>query len=72
VTTFIDSPEDKQWLLDVHLSDCQLPPFSVASFEGNADSPESITLYEVNHINSLTLTLQPDPNGNFKHNQARY
>lgn len=68
----LDTPEDRQWLMDVHLKGCIVPPFAVAVVEGNMDWPTSITLYEHNHVNSLTLTLRPDADGVFHCRQERY
>lgn len=65
--SFLSDPDDLQWLRDVHLANCELPPFAVALIEGNEDSPNSITLYEHDHVNSLKLTLVPDDEGNFHH-----
>jgi hypothetical protein len=72
MTQFLETAEDLEWLTDVHLKGCTVPPFTVASIEGNEDWPTVITLYEVNHVNSLTLTLRPDVDGVFHCNQTRY
>jgi hypothetical protein len=70
---FIETAEDKEWLLDTALASCRrLPDFEVAELEGNEDAPTRITLYEVNHVNSLTMVLRPDQDGVFHCNQERY
>lgn len=73
VTTFLETAAELQWLREVHLKSCKrLPPFAVAALEGNEDAPDSITLYEVNHVNSLTLRLVPDPEGEFHNDTERW
>jgi hypothetical protein len=72
MTQFLETPEDLEWLRDTHLKGCIVPPFEVASLEGNEDWPTKITLYEVNHVNSLTLDLIPDAEGVFHCRQDRY
>lgn len=74
MTQFLETDDDLQWLRDVHLKHCVgLPPFEVASIEGNEDWPTLITLYEVDHIDSLRLELRPDENGDFHyHDFGRY
>lgn len=69
---FLETPDDIQWLRDVHLRGCAVPPFAVAAIDGNEDWPKSITLYEVNHVNSLTLILLPDADGEFHCQQERW
>jgi hypothetical protein len=69
----LSSPEDLQWLRDVHLNSCrELPEFALAVIEGDADAPTAIILYEVDHVNILTidadeytLRLTPDEAGMF-------
>lgn len=70
--TFLETAEDLAWLRDVHLKGCRVPPFEVAGIEGNEDWPTRIILYEVNHVNSLTLELRPDEDGKFHCRQDRY
>lgn len=70
--TFLETAEDLEWLRDVHLKGCIMPPFEIATFEGNADWPIRITLYEFNHVNSLTMELTPDSEGVFHCRTERY
>lgn len=71
--TVLETSEDLEWLRDIHLKTCRyLPPFALAVLEGNEDWPMSVTLYEVDHINSLTMTLRPDAEGVFHCNSERY
>lgn len=71
--TYLETPEDLEWLRDTHLKTCKrLPPFAVAVLDGNEDWPRRITLYEVDHVNSLTMELRPDQDGNFHCNSERY
>lgn len=70
--TFLETTEDLQWLADVHLKGCTVPPFTVALIDGNEDWPTSITLYEVDHVNSLQLVLRPDADGVFHCQQTRW
>jgi hypothetical protein len=48
-TTFLDTPEDTQWLRDTHLRGVPLPTkymgFRCAILQGNEDAPHSINLY---------------------------
>ncbi len=71
--TYLSEPADLEWLRDTHLKTCRLlPPFVVAVLDGNEDSPTAITLYEVDHYNSLTMVLRPDSDGSFHCNSDRY
>ena len=70
--TFLESAEDLEWLRDTHLKGCVVPEFAVAVLEGNEDWPERITLYEVNHVNSIYMELRPDADGQFHANRPRY
>ena len=72
-TTFLSDAADLQWLREVHLWSCKrLPPFAVAVIEGNEDAPDAIALYEVDHVNSLTMRLVPDNTGTFTCQSERY
>lgn len=68
----LETSEDLAWLREVHLKGCIVPPFAVATLEGNEDWPDAIVLYEYDHINSLTMRLTPDAHGDFHANQPRY
>lgn len=69
----LSSVEDLEWLRDVHLKTCRyLPPYAIAEIVGNEDWPTKIILYEVDHVNSLTMELTPDENGVFHCNSERY
>lgn len=72
--TFLSEPSEIEWLKEGLLSTCRrLPPFEVAVIDGNEDWPDSITLYERDHINSLTMKLTPDgDDGVFHCNASRY
>jgi hypothetical protein len=71
--TYLSTPDDLEWLRDTHLKTCtRLPPFVVAVLDGTEDWPTAITLYEVDHYNSLTMTLQADENGEFHCQSERY
>jgi hypothetical protein len=74
MATVLSTPEDIQWLKDVHLSHCKRLPETIAAamLEGPADAPDCVTLYEYDHVNSLTMTLTRWPNGNFYCDSSRY
>ena len=72
MSVMLTSPDDFQWLLEGHLKGCTVPPFTVAEIHGNEDWPERITLYEFDHIGSLTMDLTPDEDGNFRANRPRF
>lgn len=73
MTTMLSTPDDIEWLRDVHLITCKrLPPFALAILDGNEDSPSKITLYEFDHVNSLTMELYPDADGFFRCDSERY
>ena len=64
--TFLSTRDDLKWLRETHLKSCRkLPRFSVAILHGNEDAPDSITLYERNHVDSKSVTLRADSDGNF-------
>ena len=71
--TMLSEPADRQWLYETHLKHClRLPPFAVAMLEGNEDAPQAITLYEVDHVNSLTMRLVAGSNGDFHCRSDKY
>lgn len=71
--TYLSEPAELQWLRETHLSTCKrLPTFAVAVLHGNEDAPDAITLYEVDHVNSLTMRLVADGDGHFACNSDRY
>ena len=49
MSTFLETPNDLQWLRDTHLKNAiDLPIFTIAIIRGNEDCPESIELYVTN------------------------
>ena len=44
--TFHNSPDDCQWLREVHLQDTQHRPFQSFVLHGNEDAPDTVDLYE--------------------------
>lgn len=71
--TMLTEPAELQWLRETALKTCKrLPPFAVAELFGNEDAPERVVLYEVDHVNSLTMELRADANGDFYCESERY
>jgi len=69
---YLETPEDLEWLRETHLLGCIVPDFAIAIIDGTEDYPEKITLYEVNHVNSITMELWPNEDGDFFVNKPRY
>ena len=51
--TTIETPEDRQWLLETHLRGHVVPPFNVAVIDGNEDCPYRISCYARNHYECI-------------------
>lgn len=43
---FVNTPEDRRWLLDTALRGYEVPAFGSAIFTGNDDCPLTIDLYD--------------------------
>ena len=71
--TMLSEPQELEWLRETHLKHCKvLPPFCLAVLEGNEDAPDSITLFEEDHVNSITMRLNAWPDGTFRCSSPRY
>jgi hypothetical protein len=61
--TLINTPEDVQWLRDVHLPK-DAPEFKCATLLGNEDCPRVVMLYSCNRIDAQIAEYRADSDGN--------
>ncbi len=72
-STFLNTPEDMQWLRDVHLHDLDLQTFHSAILYGNEDSPHQIKVFRSNNptVRDSFVTYSRDIDGFFRKSSGR-